>query len=390
MMTNFSHTRAYSLSGLLLACLLTNSAQGQEPFFIGLGDLPGGTFYSFPDDISADGTVVTGSSRTESYEEIFRWTRTAGMVGLGIRDGSVNRVSADGSTVVAVGRLGGACDPNIFDCANFRWSTYAGLEPLPIVPNGVSGDGTLMVGSAYEISIGAQAGLWTETGGVAFLPIGIQHPDNSFASDVSADGTVVLGAARRSGAPSWDLFIYVLDEGTTWLNLPSPWWGDSTYLEISDNGNVVTGRMGDTAANRRGFRWTKETGAVELGHLPDGPWMGAAGASADGSIIVGNSQNVSPQRMAIWDAAHGPRYLDDILANELGLGGAMAGWSGLITFGISGDGRSVFGQGTNPNGNTEGWIAYMGSAVPEPTTSCLAVIMVGFFACCRKRRIYRC
>jgi hypothetical protein len=52
--------------------------------------------------------------------------------------------------------------------------------------------------------------------------------------------------------------------------------------------------------------------------------------------------------------------LDDVLISELNLDDALAGWTQLIAHGVSGDGRSVFGRGTNSDGNTEGWIAYLG------------------------------
>ena len=96
--------------------------------------------------------------------------------------------------------------------------------------------------------------------------------------------------------------------------------------------------------------------------------MTAIGVSADGSIIVGSSLGVpqSDRRPAIWDAVNGSRYLVDVLVNELNLGNAMAGWKLNIAKGISGDGRSVIGYGTNPQGNTEGWIAYLGPSAPIP------------------------
>ncbi len=54
-----------------MALALPSAALGQASFQ-GLGDLPGGIFQSFPFDISADGQVVVGFSRSASGREAFR------------------------------------------------------------------------------------------------------------------------------------------------------------------------------------------------------------------------------------------------------------------------------------------------------------------------------
>ncbi len=46
------------------ALAISQSARAQQPFFMGLGDLAGGDFWSQPWDISADGSFVVGVSRT--------------------------------------------------------------------------------------------------------------------------------------------------------------------------------------------------------------------------------------------------------------------------------------------------------------------------------------
>ncbi|HDZ68804.1 MAG TPA: PEP-CTERM sorting domain-containing protein, partial [Phycisphaerales bacterium] len=65
------------------------SASGFEAFrwengvMIGLGDLPGDGFYSNAFDVSANGSVVVGIGGSDSGPEAFRWTAGGGMVGLG-------------------------------------------------------------------------------------------------------------------------------------------------------------------------------------------------------------------------------------------------------------------------------------------------------------------
>jgi probable HAF family extracellular repeat protein len=49
---------------------------------IGLGDLPGGGFYSLGLGVSSDGAVVVGQGEIAGGMEAFRWTQGTGMVGL--------------------------------------------------------------------------------------------------------------------------------------------------------------------------------------------------------------------------------------------------------------------------------------------------------------------
>jgi hypothetical protein len=51
------------------------------------------------------------------------------------------------------------------------------------------------------------------------------------------------------------------------------------------------------------------------------------------------------------------RSLRDMLTNEFGLADSLAGWSLEDATAISADGRTIVGLGTNPDGNTEAWLA---------------------------------
>ena len=70
---------------------------------VGLGHLPGDT-NSTATGVSADGSVIVGTSSSASGSQAFRWTAGSGMVGLGYLPGGTNSsataVSGDGSVVV--------------------------------------------------------------------------------------------------------------------------------------------------------------------------------------------------------------------------------------------------------------------------------------------------
>lgn len=91
--------------------------------FLGLGDLPGGTFSSEALGVSADGKVVVGFANSDQGQEAFRWTRNGSMMGLGTFDSGyfyseAFDVSADGSVVVGYGLGEHGQEAFIWDAGN--------------------------------------------------------------------------------------------------------------------------------------------------------------------------------------------------------------------------------------------------------------------------------
>jgi uncharacterized membrane protein len=93
-----------------------------------------------------------------------------------------------------------------------------------------------------------------------------------------------------------------------------------------------------------------------LGDLSGGTFHSIAfDVSADGAIVVGFGNTAQGSEAFIWDATNGMRNLKSVLV--------AAGrqeverWRLTEATGISADGRIIVGNGTNPNGQTEGWIA---------------------------------
>ena len=83
-------------------------ATTSSAFFSGLGDLPGGDFFSIAFGISDDGSVVVGESSSREGREAFRWTMESGMIGLGdlpggAFDSAAIKASVNGSIVVGKG-----------------------------------------------------------------------------------------------------------------------------------------------------------------------------------------------------------------------------------------------------------------------------------------------
>jgi probable HAF family extracellular repeat protein len=354
------------LAAVLLAGVGPDLASAQQPFFMGLGDLPGGTFWSLASDVSGDGSVVVGWSNGDAENEAFRWTRETGMVNLGVVvQGFAESVlvSTDGSTIVGTARRDNRYAVPSYP---FRWTAEAGLIEVPFggensSTSGVNGDGTVIVGWRDENGFADDTALqWTPSLGVQGLWDGYRPPRN-----ISDDGSIVLGHDLTTNG----LFLQTADGEIEYLTAPqgANWLG---VAWISKNGKVVaaTSYVGDLPnfSARRAHRWTEATGAVMLpttseGAIPIGVWD----VSSDGSVIVGSASGGSfPDQQGnskfIWDSVHGSRNLHKLLIDEYGLGDSLTGWTLDRVRGISGDGRTAVGSGFNPNGQLEAWVAYLG------------------------------
>jgi probable HAF family extracellular repeat protein len=179
---------------------------------VGLGDLPGGSFSSFANGVSADGSAVAGDSSSAAGGQAFRWTAQTGMVGLGDLPGGLfasmsGGISADGLVIVGTGRTSLGSEA-------FRWTAQTGMAGLGQLFLGshasrafaVSGDGSIVVGASATGSLD-QACVWSagdkmrrvydvlvEEHG---LDLSGWHLSN--ASGISADGRTIVGNGTHSG-----------------------------------------------------------------------------------------------------------------------------------------------------------------------------------------------
>jgi hypothetical protein len=129
---------------------------------------------------------------------------------------------------------------------------------------------------------------------------------------------------------------------------------------ISRDSAVIVGRAGDGFASGpqplpRLFRWTQPTGIIELGS-PGSEYAFPTAMSGDGRVFVGETRVLgAPTYEAfIWDAVDGFRTLDAVLA---GYGIDISAWSTMRANGISADGTVIVGEGVNPDGVYEAWMA---------------------------------
>ena len=148
------------LASILILGSLGLSQNVYAASFTPLGDLPGGSFTSFANGISSDGSVVVGFGSSASGLEAFRWT-SGGMVGLGDLPGGsfgsqARDTSSDGSVVVGFSSSASGGEAFIWDSTNGMQNLNTVLTNAGVVLTGytlltatdISDDGTKIVGFA--------------------------------------------------------------------------------------------------------------------------------------------------------------------------------------------------------------------------------------------------
>ena len=349
---------------LPVALLLLASPVDASPVFIGLEDLSG-RFNA----VSGDGRVGVGNAFhvDDASNGGFRWTPDAGFDWIG-PSATPLATSYDGSIVV------GSNETDTFVEA-FAWTSEGGLVGLGDLPGGavessamgVSADGSVIVGIGGASS-GAEAFRWTEASGLEGLGDLPSGAFNSSATAVSADGATIVGWGTvelcnvHGCTPDvTEAFHWTAADGMTGLADVTIFGMNSYASAVSADGSVVVGNLGTSA-----FRWTEEGGLERIleDWEADGQIMTIARAvSADGATVVGSIYDPYLSNFLgafVWDPLNGPRDLADVLASDYGLD--LAGWTLLEATGISADGRTIVGWGTGPADYQQPWMV----VVPEP------------------------
>jgi probable HAF family extracellular repeat protein len=342
--------------------------------FTGVGDLPGGIFQSSANGVSADGSTVVGASTSTNGTEAFEWTSGLGMVGLGDLPGMFFRSTAsaasdDGSVVVGSG-TSTVNEPVIWNLGvPTGLGDHGGAFSLSAFATGVSADGAAVVGQG--ISFGLQATAWRWTLAEGIVPLGYLVGGGAFASanGISQDGSVIVGQSDSSNGSN-EAFRWTSQDGTVGLGDLAGGEFLSLAKAASADGSFIVGQ-GTPATGRQAFRWTLKNDMVGLGVLPGGNTSIAYGVSADGSVVVGESNGAA----FVWDSENGMRSLLDVL--EVGFGLDLTGWTLEEARAVSDDGLgnpdsiSIVGYGENPGGKLEGFLARIPLPVPEPGTDLL-------------------
>jgi uncharacterized membrane protein len=331
----------------------------QVASFRGLGDLPGGEFHSEALAISDDGRVIVGRSTSSSFPDE-GFVRVEGdtlrpLLGPGGAHvaSEPRALTPDGSVVAGkIGTIGSSGEAA-------RWTQTTGWIGLGDLAGGgsfsqvlgISANGSLLVGWGSSDQ-GLESARWEGGAPIAMgdLPGGAVQ---SSAAAISADGSVIVGTG--TSPEGQHVYQWMLPTGMVPLgDLPGGAFASEPFAMTPD-GSVIVGES-TSSFGMEAFRWSKATGFVGLGDLMGGKFQSLAlDVSANGARIVGFGTTGSGMEAFLWDSTQGMRRLADVL---LALGAtSVARWQLTEATGISADGKTIIGNGTNPAGVTEGWVA---------------------------------
>ena len=308
--------------------------------------------------ISADGSAVVGGySVINGGSHAYRWT-ACGAVGLrDLASGTTNGYDVSGDGSVVVGFSGADA---------FRWTPagcITGLGLINAVATNVSDDGTLILGYGRLHGQFSPIQAFSKTGNGPVTSF--DFPDYLSINAISRDNSIVVGG----GGPA-----YRWTSATGAVQLPDLDPGSETSIawDISADGSVITGTSVAATGEVHLITWTGPDNTItDLGILAsrDGVGASADATNSDGSVIVGEAVTTLGSRNTayafIWDAAHGIRNLQDVLTNEYGLGSQLTNLQLTDATGISDDGNVIAGNGVYTNSdfttNNEVWRVTFGA-----------------------------
>lgn len=267
-------------------------------------------------------------------------------------------ISPDGTTIVGRADMisPGGTSPAMTRA--FRWTTAGGMQdlgafantPTSVSATAVANDGTI-VGTARidgAFPSGSRAFRWTPSAGLQPLT----GAEAMWPRAISADGSTIVGSNRgAAGGQNVAVFragVLSVIPGIDGADNDGISAGQSAY-GVSADGSVVVGETQRFSFGQRvAFRWTSATGATAIAS----PGTRAAAVSADGSVVVADRGGASTPfqgEMYRWTAS-GTETL------------ALTGFGGLALniAGMSGDGRAVVGNISNSTPEALYWTPELG------------------------------
>ncbi len=314
-------------------------------------------------ETNGSGKKINELSPRPATEYAVRWTADQGYQRLwdvgGTDRGGTRAVaaSADGSVIVGTGSF-----PD--GASSFRWSPLTGFSPLPQGEDGmsliratnVSADGAVVIGRLWLADERTSAAfLWSPLQGYTVIRPNVESWQDCHAVAVSDNGRTVLVGYRVS--QNRDRFI-IWNQEDGIIDPLEAVADDSKYVanDLSADGITVVGYLGSNAAAEPvPFRWTASDGFVDLPFHPDLQNRARATAiSADGRMIVGYGNDENGWVPIFWDAQDNINVLNAELPDDALQ--QFDGWRLEQAFDVSRDGRSIFGQGRDSFDMTSSWI----------------------------------
>lgn len=265
-----SHAQAISGNGAVVVGIASHDLMGeafvwQNGTIQGLGMLNGGTF-SVASSASYDGSVISGHSRNGNQNdrlEAFRWENGV-MKGMGVLNNGSRSLSFDmssnGAIIVGSAKNGAINDRN----EAYIWENDV-MQPLGILAGGtessayaLSQDGQVVVGWA-DNSLGVNMPVrWQNS---IIQSLGSLGDGNSYANDVSHDGSVIVGSSDGV-AFIWDQLNGIQNLNDVLVSdyqLDLTGWTLTSVVGITPDGTTMVGRGINPSGQQEGW----------IAHIPE-------------------------------------------------------------------------------------------------------------------------
>lgn len=319
-------------------------------------------------DLSPDGQGVAATVRLDTYTWRAYRVTAAGFEALPGRPGDASVEAwgiADDGTVVGGSRPDYAARGVAVIWHGTTLTELGHLATNTALQNsiayGISGDGRVAVGASIPDSYGLHAVRWVDGGPAEDLNGGGFVA--SQARRASRDGSVIVGSGSTATRAT-EAFVWHAGQGMQALGvLPrheGMQYSASLATDVSADGRVVVGVSSDVTGNGEAFRWTEAGGLQGLGRLPDGNDSRALATNGDGSVIVGSARRPSQWVPTLQDTV-AMRWTEadgmGTVADWLGASGVAVGEDSFTdAVAISDAGDVVIGTG-QINGTTQQYIA---------------------------------
>jgi len=307
------------------------------------------TFSGYATRITRDGSAILGQAIEQSFSNgrywPVIWYAAPGGEKQLLDRGSYNSDGFNGFY------YGGATLSDV-GTTTATWCGFRDYYAFPlnyVTPGGVAvgnwqsttPSGSILAGSGYG-TVGGVTGSWSARlvngQGVGLF----KSLTSSRGRSVSPDGEVVLGSSIPASGGGTVATRWTRTGGLQSLgDLPGgPVNAEAAWS--SADGSIIVGES-DSASGREAFRWTSSTGMVGLGDLPGGAFNSVArGCSGDGNVIVGQSSSAQGLQAFSWTPSGG----------MIGLGFLNSTYRESNAGGVSRNGNVIVGAsrfGSDPN-----------------------------------------
>jgi len=334
-------------------------------------------------DLSGDGTTIAGIVRNDATTYRAYRITAAGYEALPGVSGHAyvlaNGASDNGTVIAGLSAETYSSRATAVVWEGTTLTTLAHLNPTAgyfqaSSAFGISGDGTVVVGSSSTATGATHAVRWVNKGNPQDLNGG--NFLSSIAQRASRDGSVIVGYGGNATYGS-EAFVWTAANGMTGLGvLPADagaTYAQSRATDVSADGTVAVGFSVGHGTNSyaEAFRWTRSGGMTGLGLLSGGQDSRAYAVNANGSVIVGSATRPSTVVPSIqgtvafrWTSAGGLQPVVDWLAAN---GVTVGNNTFTDAKGVSDDGNVIIGTG-QINGTTQQYIARVAASTGGGST----------------------